>query len=120
MMRYESENVGTYKSILEAIAFGKTTVNEIKDYIKAKRTDTSPYLKNLIEVKMIKRVVPVIEREKSMFGRYFLSDNFLKVWFRYIYPNLSSIEEGIFDIGIIKQDYNTYLGEVFEEDANNF
>jgi len=105
---------------LEAIAFGKTTVNEIKDYIKAKRTDISPYLKNLIEVKVIKRVVPVTKRKKSRFGRYFLPDNFLKFWFRYIYPNLGSIEEGIFDIGIIKQDYNTYLDEVFEEVCKQF
>jgi AAA+ ATPase superfamily predicted ATPase len=120
IMKYEFEDVSTYKLILEAIAFGKTKVNEIKDYIKVERTDISPYLKNLVEVKMIKRVVPITESEKSRFGRYYLSDNFLKFWFRYIYPNLSLIEEGVFDVNTIKQDYNTYLGEVFEEVCKQF
>jgi AAA+ ATPase superfamily predicted ATPase len=120
IMKYEFEDVSTYKLILEAIAFGKTKVNEIKDYIKVERTDISPYLRNLVEVKMIKRVVPITESEKSRLGRYYLSDNFLKFCFRYIHPNLSLIEEGVFDISTIKQDYNTYLGEVFEDVCKQF
>ncbi|WP_456471715.1 DUF234 domain-containing protein, partial [Methanocaldococcus sp.] len=38
----------------------------------------------------------------------------------YIFPNLSAIEEGIFDIGEIKNDYNQYLGFVFEKVAKEF
>jgi len=120
LMRYEFENVSTYKLILEAIAYGRTKMNEIKDFMKIKRTDISPYLRNLLEVKMIKRIVPITENVKSRMGRYYLSDNFLKFWFRYIYPNLSSIEEGIFDINIIRRDYSTYLGYVFENVAKQF
>ncbi|PXF59330.1 MAG: hypothetical protein C4B59_11770 [Candidatus Methanogaster sp.] len=120
LMRYEFKNVSTYKLILESIAHGKTKLNEIKDFIKVKRTDISPYLRNLIEVGMIKRVVPVTENPKSRLGRYYLNDNFLKFWFRYIYPNLSSIGEGIFDINVIKEDYSNYLGGVFEEVARQF
>ncbi|MDT7864736.1 MAG: ATP-binding protein [Thermoproteota archaeon] len=119
-MKYEFEDTSTYKLILEAIAFGKTKINEIKDYIGVKRTDITPYLKNLIEVKMVKRLVPITEKEKSRYGRYYISDNFLKFWFRYIYENLSSIEEGIFDVNTIKQNYNVYLGEVFEEVCRQF
>ena len=120
LMRYEFKDVSTYKLILEAIAHGKTKLNEIKNFIKVKRTDITPYLRNLIEVGMIKRVVPVTENPKSRLGRYYLNDNFLKFWFRYIYPNLSSIEEGIFDINIVKEDYSNYLGGVFEEVARQF
>lgn len=120
LMRYEFEDISTYKLILEAIAHGKTRVNEIKDFIKVKRTDISPYLKNLLEVRMIERIVPITERIKSRFGRYYLSDNFLKFWFRYIYPNLSSIEEGIFDVDIIKSDYSSYLCNIFEEVVRQF
>ena len=120
LMRYEFKDVSTYKLILEAIAHGKTKLNEIKNFIKVKRTDISPYLRNLIEVGMIKRVVPVTENPKSRLGRYYLNDNFLKFWFRYIYPNLSSIGEGIFDINVVKEDYSNYLGGVFEEVARQF
>ncbi len=120
LLRYEFEDIGTYKSILHAIARGKTKVNEIKDFIGLRRTDISPYLKNLIETEFIKREVPILENKTSRKGRYYLQDNFLTFWFRYIYPNLSSIEEGIFDIKIIKKDYNTYLGLVFEKICREF
>jgi len=120
LMKYEFADSSTYKLILEAIAHGKTKMNEIKDYIKVKRTDISPYLSNLLKVKMVKREVPITENIKSRMGRYYLSDNFIKFWFRYIYPNLSSIEEGIFDTNIIKSDYSSYLGHVFEDVCKQF
>ncbi len=120
LMRYEFEDVSTYKLVLEAIAHGKTKLNEIKNYMNVKRTDISPYLRNLIEVGMIKREVPITENVRSRLGRYYISDNFLKFWFRYIYPNVSSIEEGIFDIDIIKGDYNRYLGYIFEDVVKQF
>ncbi|OYT53112.1 MAG: hypothetical protein B6U72_06840 [Candidatus Altiarchaeales archaeon ex4484_2] len=120
IMRYEFEDVSTYKLILEAIAHGKTRVNEIKDFMNVRRTDISPYLRNLLEVRMIQRTIPVTEKTTSRKGRYYLSDNFLKFWFRYIYPNMSAIEEGIYDIKQIKADYNSYLGPVFENVARQF
>ena len=119
-MRYEFENLGLYKSILEAISFGKNTIKEIKDYIKVERTDLSPYLKNLIEVELIKRIVPIDQKINSRLGRYYINDNFIRFWFRYIYPNLSFIEEGIFDINNIKKDYNRYLRYVFEDIVKQF
>ena len=115
LMRYEFEDPGTYKSILEAIAFGNTKISEIKNFIKAKRTDITPYLRNLIEIGLIERIVPITENIKSRNGRYYITDNFTRFWFRFIYPNISSIEEGIFDINQIKREYNTYLGSIFEK-----
>jgi len=120
LMKYEFADSGTYKLILEAIANGKTKINEIKDFTNFKRTDITPYLKNLIDVGFLKRAVPVTENIKSRHGRYFISDNFLKFWFRFIYPNLSSIEEGVFNTSLIKADYNSYLGFVFENIAKQF
>lgn len=120
LVRYEFDNPSTYKLILEAIANGKTTLNEIKGFIKVERTDLSPYLGNLIEVELIKREVPFGENANSRFGRYYLKDNFLRFWFRFVYPNSSSIEEGVFDTAIIKKEYNNYLGFIFEEVSKQF
>ncbi len=44
LMKYEFSEVTIYKKVLEAIAFGKTTLKEIKDYIGAKHSDITPYL----------------------------------------------------------------------------
>ena len=117
LMRYEFEEVTTYKKILEAIAIGKRTPKEIRDYLGIKHSDITPYLKNLIETGFIRRVTPVTEDIKSKKGRYYIRDNFTRFWFRYIQPNLSAIEEKIFDVSTIKNDYPTYLGRVFEDIA---
>ncbi|MBI4258190.1 MAG: ATP-binding protein, partial [Thaumarchaeota archaeon] len=82
IMKYEFDNPATYKIILEAIARGKTKLNEIRDYARMPRTDLSPYLRNLVEVDMVRREVPITENMKSRFGRYYLNDNFLRFWFR--------------------------------------
>lgn len=115
IMKYEFEDSSTYKLILEAIANGKNKLNEIKDFMKVARTDLSPYLRNLIDVDLIKREVPITENINSRQGRYFIKDNFLKFWFKYIYPNQSLIEQRAFNIDLIKKNYNNYLGNVFEE-----
>jgi hypothetical protein len=120
LMRYEFSRPGMYKSILEAIAFGKTTLSDIKGFVGIKRTDISPYLSNLIDVDMIVREIPITEKPNSRRGRYYLKDNYLKFWFRFIYPNLSAIEEGIFDINIIRENYSTFLGSIFEKVVKQF
>jgi hypothetical protein len=120
LMRYEFENPSSYKLILEAIANGKTKINEIKDFVKMQRTDIGPYIKNLLDVDLIKREVPITENIKSRSGRYYIKDNFIKFWFRFIYPNLSGVEAGIFDISIIKSQYSSYLGPIFEDVAKQY
>jgi hypothetical protein len=114
-LRYEFYDVSTYKEILEAVALGKNRINEIKNFTGLKETDITPYLRNLSITGLIEKVTPIFSSPKSKQTRYFIKDNFLKFWFRYIYPNLSSIEEGVFDVNRIKVSYNQYLGEVFEK-----
>jgi AAA+ ATPase superfamily predicted ATPase len=111
-LKSEFESLRIYKRILEAISHGKTTRKEIKDFAKLEHLDISQYLTNLIETEFVVRARPVFGKEKD--GRYYLSDNFLKFWFRFVYPNLSFIEEGIFNIDEIKKEYNSYLGEIYE------
>ena len=120
VMKYEFEEAGTYKKILEAIAIGKNTPKEIRDYLGLRHSDITPYLRNLMVTEFVKREIPITESTKSKKGRYFIRDNFTAFWFRYIFPNLSAIEEGIFDLKMVKKDYPTYLGKVFEEVVKEF
>ncbi len=120
LMKYEFDDVGTYKQILEAIAFGKNTPVEIRNFMGVRHSDITPYLRNLLDVEFIQREIPVTENQRSKLGRYYLKDNFLLFWFRFIYPNLSAIEDGIFSIDEIRSDYNTYMGRIFEKVAREF
>ena len=117
LLRYEFDNPSMYRQILNAIAHGKTKLNEIKQYIAVQRTDISPYLRNLIEIGLVFREVPVTESEQSRLGRYYIRDNFIKFWFRFIYPSLSALEGGFFQIEKIQAQYPSYMGFVFEQIA---
>ncbi len=120
LMKYEFDEPIMYKKILEAIAYGNTTLGAIKDYIGVKHSDITPYLRNLIETEFVIKELPITESPKSKKGRYYIKDNFTAFYFKYIFPNLSAIEEGLFDVSEIKRDYNQYLGFVFEKIVMEF
>ena len=120
MLRYEFQDLGTYKAILEAVARGKTTVSEIKDYARMQRTDVSPYLAKLINTGFIRRELPLTEPFTSKMGRYYIEDQFVAFWFRFIYPNLSNLEEGIYSAGNVRKNYPQYVGVVFEKICKQF
>jgi AAA+ ATPase superfamily predicted ATPase len=115
MLRYEFDDLGTYKIILEAIAKGKTKVSEIKDYARMQRTDISSYLGKLINTGFVRRELPLTKPVTSKMGRYFIADQFVAFWFRYVYPSLSNIEEGIYSASTVKKDYSQYMGYVYEK-----
>jgi len=56
-----------------------------------------------MEVGLVKKMIPITDTPRSKKGRYYITDNFTRFWLRYIFPNLSAIEEGIFDIDLIKK-----------------
>ncbi|PKP55766.1 MAG: hypothetical protein CVT89_07630, partial [Candidatus Altiarchaeales archaeon HGW-Altiarchaeales-2] len=115
LMKYEFSETRTYKKILEAIAFGNTQLGEIKDYCGFKGTDITPYLKNLIETEFVNKISPLFATVQSRKSRYYIKDNFVRFWFKFIYPNISFIEEGIFSADEIKKNYSTYLGGTYEK-----
>jgi AAA+ ATPase superfamily predicted ATPase len=45
-------------------------------------------------------------------------DNFAAFWFRFVYPNLSRIEEGNYEVK--EGEYNEYLRRVFERVAREY
>lgn len=92
----EVTETGTYMSIVKAIAMGKCRLSQIASYVEIKQTSLSKYLKTLIDMDIIERIVPVTENnpEKSKKGIYSIKDNFLSLWFKFIYPFRSYIESG--------------------------
>ncbi|ARM75253.1 ATP-binding protein [Acidianus manzaensis] len=116
LLRYEFKEISTYKEILFAISLGKNNLGEIKDFVKV-NGDISSYLKKLERIELISREIPVTETNSKR-GKYVILDNFTNFWFRFIYPNLSLIEEGKYEID--KNEYNQYLGFIFEKIAKEY
>ncbi len=113
LLRYELFNSGRYFSILEAIAFGKNQLNQIAQYSHIPVTSLPQYLNRLELVGFISKEIPITARTTSKRGRYSLSDNFLRFYFRFIYPNLESLDRRIMDIKDIQKSYSHYMGKIF-------
>lgn len=87
------KDYSTYFSILEAIACGATTVSRISDVSGITVNNLSRYISELMEDhELIERKVPFDAKKNNKMGRYYISDNFLDFWFRYIFKNKSRIE----------------------------
>jgi hypothetical protein len=104
-----------YMDILTAIAQGKNTMSEIADQTGLSRENTTTYLKTLETLDLIERVTPITEPEAKK-GIYKIRDEFFSFWFRFVNPNKRQLELEL-EKSLwknIKEDFNTHLGQVFE------
>ncbi len=104
----------TYFSILQLIAAGKTKRSEIDS---ALHRDLGTYLQNLEnKYELISRVKPLLAKQNGKVTAYEIHDNFLRFWFRFIYPYQSLIERNLLSLlrGNITQDYDGFTGRTLE------
>ena len=96
LLQQEVSEVGSYFSIIKAIAAGNHKLSSISAALEIKATSLTKYLKTLIDLDILEREVPITEDnpEKSKKGLYKIKDNYLRFWFAFVYPNMSFIESG--------------------------
>ncbi|MEN0049573.1 MAG: ATP-binding protein [Bacteroidota bacterium] len=103
-----------YFSILSLIATGKTTRVSIESVLGK---DIGGYLNRLEEdYQIIKRVRPIFSKPNTRNVRYYIRDNFLNFWFRFIYKNQGAIEIGNFNAvrQKVERDFSTFSGLFLE------
>lgn len=90
----EVQVLTNYFSIIKVIADGNHKLGTIAGILGLETSALTPYLKTLSELGFIEKQVPVTEKnaEKTRKGLYFISDNFLRFWFRYVYPYKGELE----------------------------
>ena len=121
LLMEELREPSIYFSILKAIAFGKTRLNEIvQETGITDRHKVNKYLTVLRELHIIRREVPVTEEKphKSRKGIYLLDDPYFRFWFKYVFPNASYLEEGDIDYvweEKLKPDFDSFVGPIFED-----
>jgi len=113
------KNYHLYFSILQIVASGETQMARIADRSGINVNSISKYLDELTNYYQItERRLPVTDnREDKKRGRYYLRDQALRFWFRYIFRNRTLIEIGDED-GLIRKilaDLPTLTGRAFEE-----
>lgn len=104
----------TYFSILQVMAAGKTKRSEIDGSL---HRDMGTYLQNLEgKYELISRLKPLMAKQNGKVTAYEIRDNFLRFWFRFIYPYQSLIERNLFSLlrGNIAQNYEGFSGRTLE------
>jgi uncharacterized protein len=123
VLQQELREPRNYFAILQAIAAGKTRLNEIKQATGIE--GATAYLDTLQQLHLVERTVPVTETQphKSRRGLYRLKDHYLRFWFRYVQPNRSQLERGGAQIILEKQvmpEIDHFTSLTFEEVCQQF
>lgn len=128
LLHQELRETSIYNSIIEAVALGSTKLNEISQKSLIEDTSkTSVYLKNLIELGIVKREFSVDagvkEQANTNRGLYRLTDNYFRFWYAFGYTNLSQLEDGDID-GVynyaIEPLLHDYASSAFEDVCKEF
>lgn len=114
LLRQEVSEVGSYFSVIKAIAMGNTKLSAIASVLEIKQTSLPKYLKTLIDLDILEREVPVTvdDPEKSKMGLYKIKDNYIRFWFAFIFPNRSFIESGHSEIVMHKIKQSLVSGHI--------
>jgi len=118
LLRTELRNPSRYMSVLEAVAGGYTTPNEISGQTGIDTGPLSQYLQKLRRLRLVERKVPVTaEERKSKRSIYEIADEFLRFWFRFVEPNRSGIEQApelVLENEILP-NLDEYVSKTFED-----
>jgi AAA+ ATPase superfamily predicted ATPase len=133
LIRQELREPALYNTIIEAVAFGNTKLNDIYTKTMIDKSKISVYLKNLIDLQILEREFSVLsaggtarsgkEQAVSTRGLYRIADNFFRFWFNFVFANLSDLEtgdaEGVFNYAVLPQ-LNDFSSSVFETVCREF
>ncbi len=104
-----------YFSILSLIASSKTARTDIESVLEKSVGGFLDKLEN--DYNLIKSLKPILAKPGSRKQKYFIEDNFLNFWFRYIYKNRTAIEIGNYNYvkDIVKADFSVFSGLLLEK-----
>jgi hypothetical protein len=123
LLQQELRQPRAYFAVLEAIAGGRTRLNEIKQATGLE--GVTAYLETLQNLLLVERIVPATETQphKSRRGLYRLKDHFFRFWFRFLHPNRTLLERGANELvwqSLISPQVDSFTGLVFEEICEQF
>jgi len=118
LLRQELRETAVYNSIIEAIATGASKYNEIATKSAVETSSCAKYLNVLSDLGIVQRETPFGEKESARKSIYYISENFFKFWYRFVFKKRSMMEiaepQKIFTTRI-KPDFDSYLGACFEQ-----
>lgn len=123
LLQEEVTDTSTYFTLLKIISEGENKIGNIAGKMNLNTNNLSPFLSKLIELDILEKEVPITEEnpEKSKKGLYFIKDNFMNFWFKFIFPKMGYIESGNIEVvkKQIEEGFELYVSTVFEKICRN-
>lgn len=124
LLKQELRNPSNYNSIINAIAAGASRLNDIATKAHLETSAVTVYLKNLIDLGIVEKKVPVTDEAKPRPRKtiYLIKDGLFRFWHTYVSKYMNAILRGATDgvLEIIKRDINNFMGPEFEKLAQNY
>ena len=116
LLKQEVREPAIYTAIITAIAVGASRMSEISSKVGEDTNVCSTYIKNLINLGIVKKETPYGEKA-SRKSVYSIEDNMFRFWHRFVLENNSVIARGATDLVYkrIEPQMSDYMGKVFEE-----
>ncbi len=120
LLERELNDIGSYFSVIKTIAMGNHKLGKMASYLGISQSNLTKYIKTLIDMDIIERQLPVTEKnpEKSKKGLYFIKDNFIEFWFKFVYPykNYLEMENTDYVLNKIKNNFiDNHVSFVYEK-----
>jgi hypothetical protein len=108
----------TYESVLWAIASGFHAWTEIATMAGIPEGSLGHYIHTLQALDLIERRSPVLASLRGRRGRYHVCDPFMRFYYRFIVPHITSIERGMVGAAVraISDDLRAFIGTYVFED----
>lgn len=114
LLEKEVRETVSYFSIMKSIASGNHKLSQIAGNLEMPSNQLSPYMRTLMDLNLVEKRIPVTETqpEKSRKGLYYISDNFIEFWFKFVYNFKGELELDNVDYVLRKLQHNFIDGHV--------
>ena len=118
LLTQEFTDVTLVNNIIEQIASGENTLNNIAAKVHEKDTTVLYSLEKLIDVGLVEKKHCITEEKNRKKTQYVLKDHMFKFWYQFIPKAISVIEMGqgqVYYEKVVKPQIHSFMGSVFEE-----
>lgn len=117
-----SRDPATYFDILKAVANGRTKPKEISDLTEIPYKGLGTYLAKLLDLKLLRKEFPFSLKKPRRTPLYFIDDEYLRFYFKFLYPHKELIYRGRSDylMKIISKALPQFVSFTFEKIAKQY
>jgi hypothetical protein len=111
VLEEELRTPGVYYSLLEELSTGKKSLGDLASALGRKTTDLQGYLDALRAMRIVHRAAPVTALQDERQHRYSLADDFMRFWFRFVFPFQEELKTGLATSTLYTDEIAPQLGD---------